>query len=303
MKLSNRNLVWINLLLFIFVTGSLYVLFDDNLSQDVAGRFATTIIAVQPDAANSTFVLMSSLSKEDTKEPVVEAVDNSGKKQYFVVSDSCAYDFSGECLRVRSGPGFGYEIVSNLRNGAVLAIDELIENEDGTWYKIAFDEWLRYPERVKTDWYVSADFVDEVFDEGIKTVTKGDIEKSKIKTITVDKSEQRLWAHEGSELVLELDISTGLEYTPTPSGTFHIFRKTPTRYMQGPLPGVSEDEYDLPGVPWNMYFTEQGAVIHGAYWHDSFGNQYSHGCVNVSLDSARDLYEWADLGTTVIVKN
>ena len=66
--------------------------------------------------------------------------------------------------------------------------------------------------------------------------------------------------------------------------------------MQGPIPGLSDQYYDLPGVPWNLYFTEYGAVIHGAYWHDNFGQPSSHGCVNLPIDEARKLYLWADVG-------
>ena len=74
--------------------------------------------------------------------------------------------------------------------------------------------------------------------------------------------------------------------------------------MQGPLPNlVDQQVYDLPGVPWNLYFTQEGAVIHGAYWHTSFGSPYSHGCVNLWPDDARTLYMWAELGTTVIVED
>lgn len=74
--------------------------------------------------------------------------------------------------------------------------------------------------------------------------------------------------------------------------------------MQGPLPYLQSNQYyDLPGVPWNLYFTEQGAVIHGAYWHDSFGHPYSHGCVNLSPENAFKLYVWTPLGTPVIVRD
>ena len=74
--------------------------------------------------------------------------------------------------------------------------------------------------------------------------------------------------------------------------------------MQGPLPNLIDQQYyDLPGVPWNLYFTDGGAVIHGAYWHNSFGMRYSHGCVNVPPSQARELYNWAPLGTKVIVKD
>ena len=101
---------------------------------------------------------------------------------------------------------------------------------------------------------------------------------------------------------MELSISTGLELTPTPIGTFTIYKMTPRRYMQGPLLGVSDDYYDLPGVPWNLYFTTDGAVIHGAYWHDHFGVRWSHGCVNLPVDRAKELYFWAELGTQVTVQ-
>ena len=73
--------------------------------------------------------------------------------------------------------------------------------------------------------------------------------------------------------------------------------------MQGPLLGVSDQYYDLPGVPWDLYFTEQGGAIHGAYWHDKFGKRWSHGCVNLPLEEAKKLYEWADVGTPVVVRD
>ena len=73
--------------------------------------------------------------------------------------------------------------------------------------------------------------------------------------------------------------------------------------MQGPIPGVSDDVYDLPGVPWTMYFTYDGAAIHGAYWHNDFGAQHSHGCVNLPPDKAEQLYDWTPLGTPVLVRD
>ena len=73
--------------------------------------------------------------------------------------------------------------------------------------------------------------------------------------------------------------------------------------MQGPIPGISAKEYDLPGVPWDIYFTKEGAAIHGTYWHENFGTRASNGCVNLPLEAARKLYEWAELGARVIVRD
>ena len=72
--------------------------------------------------------------------------------------------------------------------------------------------------------------------------------------------------------------------------------------MQGPIPGVSTQVYDLPGVPWNLYFTAGGSVIHGAYWHDHFGKPWSHGCVNLPPQKAKELYLWAPIGIKVTVR-
>ena len=59
-------------------------------------------------------------------------------------------------------------------------------------------------------------------------------------------------------------------------------------------------DYDTPDVPNVMYFTGDFA-IHGAYWHNDFGQPASHGCVNVSVTDSQWLYNFADIGTFVDV--
>lgn len=221
--------------------------------------------------------------------------------EYIQITEGCGPYFEGDCLRARSGPGLDYPIVARLRNGMVLKVGGKVERDGMTWYKILFDEWLRYPERLGGDWYVSADYVRALFNEGPKNLEIPEVTTTK--RIIVDRSEQKLYAYDGEVLVMEAVISTGLELTPTPRGTFTIYRKTPNRYMQGPLPGISAKYWDLPGVPWNLYFSAEGAVIHGTYWHNNFGKPSSNGCVNVRPEEAERLYMWADLGTTVVVRD
>lgn len=220
--------------------------------------------------------------------------------EYIEVKDSCGVHFEGECVVARSGPGIDFPVVARLRNHVILKVGGQVEHDGMTWYKIVFDEYLPYPERVTSDWFVSSLYADVLLDEGEKT-TWEDGSATTSKRIVVDRSTQTLQAYEDDELFMETAISTGLELSPTPRGTFTVFKKIPSRYMQGPLPGFT-DQYDLPGVPWNLYFTHEGAVIHGAYWHDSFGSRYSHGCVNLSPADAKRLYEWAVLGTKVVVR-
>lgn len=221
--------------------------------------------------------------------------------EYVEITDGCGPHFEGDCLNARSGPGTEFPSVAKLRSGVVLKVGGKVETASSTWYKIVFDEWLRYPERMAKNFYVAAEYVEILRSEGDRT---HDGISTSTKRILVDRGEQKLYAHDGDTLFMETSISTGLELTPTPRGTFTIFKKTPSRYMQGPLPYLAVSKYyDLPGVPWNLYFTEQGAVIHGAYWHDSFGKRYSSGCVNMRPNEARALYIWAELGTTVTVRD
>lgn len=220
---------------------------------------------------------------------------------YIEIVNSCDHAHTGACAYVYSTPSFSTKTAEVLRTGVVLRVGDIIQNEQGVWYEILFDEWVRYPDRVSPHWYVAQSNARVFFDIGIQELTD-DTPKTN-KHIIVDRSDQTLYAYDGDALFMHTDISTGLMLTPTPRGTFSIYKKTPTRYMQGPLPGISNQYYDLPGVPWTLYFTHQGGALHGAYWHNSFGQRWSHGCVNLSLTDAQKLYYWADLGTAVYVRD
>ena len=222
--------------------------------------------------------------------------------EYLEVVDGCGpYYDTGVCVNMRSGPSETSPVVARLRTGVVLRVEKEISANGRVWDKIGFDNTVKYPDRLPADTYVAAEFVRNFYDDGNHVLTKDT--PATTKRIVVDISEQMLYAYDGDTLFMKEPVSTGLELTPTTRGTFKIFKMTPARYMQGPIPGVSDQVYDLPGVPWDMYFTASGEVIHGAYWHDHFGEQWSHGCINLSPQKAKQLYEWAVVGTSVTVKN
>jgi lipoprotein-anchoring transpeptidase ErfK/SrfK len=118
------------------------------------------------------------------------------------------------------------------------------------------------------------------------------------KWIEVDLSQQYLRAWEFNKKVFGEYISSGVAAHPTPTGTFHIFWKLRYDDMTGGKAGTS-DYYNLPDVPWVMYFLEGGYALHGTYWHHNFGTPMSHGCVNMTIDGAAWVYNWAPYGTTV----
>lgn len=111
--------------------------------------------------------------------------------------------------------------------------------------------------------------------------------------IDINLSGQRLTAYQGQTAVFSTLISSGVAGRRTPTGRFAVRTKLSSQRMVGP-------GYNLPGVPWIMYFAGANA-IHGTYWHNNFGRPMSHGCVNLRIADAQWLYNWSSIGTPVVV--
>lgn len=115
------------------------------------------------------------------------------------------------------------------------------------------------------------------------------------KWIEVNLKEQKLKAWDGNTLFLETPVSTGLPWTPTPTGEFRIWIKLRYTKMEG---GSGKYYYNLPNVPYVMFFENKnvpgwkGYGLHGTYWHNDFGRVHSHGCVNLPTPMAEKLYYW-----------
>ena len=93
----------------------------------------------------------------------------------------------------------------------------------------------------------------------------------------------------------------GAPETPTIVGTFHVYLKYDVQTMRGE--NADGTKYETEGVPWVTYFSG-GYAMHGAPWRSSFGwSGYggSHGCVNMPVDAAKFIYDWTDMGDTVVV--
>ncbi|MCB0153807.1 MAG: LysM peptidoglycan-binding domain-containing protein [Anaerolineae bacterium] len=114
--------------------------------------------------------------------------------------------------------------------------------------------------------------------------------------IDVNLTSQTVTAYEGDVPVFTTLGSTGTWRFPTVVGTFQIYVKYEQTRMYG---GVGADAYDLPNVPYVMYFY-QGYGLHGTYWHNNFGTPMSRGCVNLSIADAAWFYNWASVGTRVV---
>ncbi len=119
------------------------------------------------------------------------------------------------------------------------------------------------------------------------------------KVIDVDLSRQWLVAMENGVVVFDAPVATGKDGFNTPTGTYPIYAKTPSQTMRGEANG---ETWVVPKVP-NVMYINGGVALHGAYWHNYFGSgvRLSHGCINLPLASAAWLYQWAPVGTKVVV--
>ena len=121
-----------------------------------------------------------------------------------------------------------------------------------------------------------------------------------LKWIEVNLTRQTTTLYSGDKALHTFTISSGVHPWPTPTGTYKVWFKNPIQRMRG---GTREagDYYDLPNVRWNTYFNRD-IGFHTAYWHNNFGRPMSHGCINMREADARVVFDFAPIGTMVVVK-
>lgn len=176
--------------------------------------------------------------------------------------------------------------------GTVFRVIERAIGDDGqVWYRLEDDF-----EDNKLPWWVQAKQIRPIDPSEFAPINP----QVEDKRIEIDTGEQRLTAFENGMAVYQTRISSGTGFQDD-QGNYHDFyttfgewsvqRKRPSRHMVG---GEEiNDIYDLPGVPWDTYFTFTGSAIHGTYWHNDFGRDRSHGCINVTHDAAKWIYRWS----------
>ena len=126
--------------------------------------------------------------------------------------------------------------------------------------------------------------------------------------IIVDISDQRVYIGQwnGSaykNLVKKMKCSTGKDRTPTPTGTyqsqgkaggewyyfkdFNCYAKWATRIVGGIL---------FHSITFNSHKGRSGSV-------SSLGRKASHGCIRLSIEDAKWIYDNCPMGTTVVIQN
>jgi hypothetical protein len=117
------------------------------------------------------------------------------------------------------------------------------------------------------------------------------------KWIDINITKQVLVAYEGTKAVYATLVSSGeagLDDPETTKSTKRGIFRIHTKYISVTMDSnVVGEEFELRDVPYVQYF-EDGYALHGAYWHDKFGQPKSHGCVNLAPEDARRLFFWTE---------
>lgn len=142
---------------------------------------------------------------------------------------------------------------------------------------------------------------------GLKVLTEQDVAPispdvdPNDKRIDVDLDYQTLSCYEGGTEVYFCRISSGLKalFDPTtgeinnklatPVGNLLTHWKIVSLNMTA---GTFQSGYSTPAVPWSTMVSGDGIAIHGAFWHNAFGEKRSHGCINVTPEDAKWVFRW-----------
>lgn len=123
------------------------------------------------------------------------------------------------------------------------------------------------------------------------------------KLIYIDVNKQRMYAYENGISIFDqaVPITTGMAGFDTVRGQYAVYSKYSPFRMRSPFPGIEYDNM----VDYVMFFY-QGYGIHDASWRSVYGTMDypsvgSHGCVNTPYNYIQQLYQWAEIGTTVLV--
>jgi hypothetical protein len=186
----------------------------------------------------------------------------------------------------RDVPGRFEDVIYRFYYDTVYWVTEITQDAAGeAWYGVLDDKW-------KSTHYVLASHLHIIPDSDLVAISP-EIPLNQ-KRIEVYTSEQVVIAYEYDKPVFMSKAATGAAFRDgnhfTPPGRHVTFCKRPCRHMAAG--DLASNGYDLPGVPWICYITEDGVAFHGTYWHNDFGKQRSHGCINLPPQAARWIYRW-----------
>lgn len=95
------------------------------------------------------------------------------------------------------------------------------------------------------------------------------------------------WVEESGRVQRTVAISTGRRGFETPTGRFHIFRKSQWSWSH----------------PYKVWMAYASYIVGGVAFHegDLSTKVDTHGCIHVPMEFAKDFYAWLRMGTAVVI--
>ena len=124
--------------------------------------------------------------------------------------------------------------------------------------------------------------------------------------IAVNLTTQRAMAFVGAQPVRVALVTTGMPGWETPTGDFRVYRRVENETMDSlglGIPIDSPEGWFVDNVLYTQYIFS-GITLHYNYWRPQsyFGNiPSSHGCVGLGYGDAKFFWDFADIGTRVVV--
>lgn len=134
------------------------------------------------------------------------------------------------------------------------------------------------------------------------------------RVMVVSLREQTARMYDNGQFVKAIKVTTGNPDLPSPPGVHCVLQKMENYDDISPFPKGSPYYYNPTHINFGMVYSDYGYIVHDAWWRSWFGkysnlphydpisfNNGSHGCVNLPLNDMAWLYNWADIGTPVLV--
>ncbi|HBT95199.1 MAG TPA: hypothetical protein DEB24_03435 [Coriobacteriia bacterium] len=204
-------------------------------------------------------------------------VKDFGKRHDTVGTARQFTTIDGETITVEGGGNYGWEVDENAEIRAIL---DAVANHTGE---------VREPHYVQT----------AVNRPGGEQPEWGNT------YIELNLSKQHMWYIVDGAVQMEADVVTGLPgRNATPPGVYNILQMSSPATLVGEIQPDGEPEYRTKVSFW-MRMTWAGHGFHDATWQPWFGgNRYtyagSHGCINMSYNDAKTLYNLIYEGLPVI---
>lgn len=197
-----------------------------------------------------------------------------------------------EAVNVRAGPSTTSTIINVLPAGTRITVVDEIPGE-----QVLADNVVWF--RTSTGGYVYSGYT--AADNGISNATATG------RWIEIDRTQQIARAYENGRVVYTAPMVVGIPAFPTPVGSFTVLRRVLDETMDSRTIGIplsSPLGYYVPHVLYTQYITNTGVALHDNYWSpaDAFGNYpTSHGCIGLRRADAIFFWNFATIGTPVII--